>query len=265
MFGITYSDMLVAMPTWLAAYNGALMKASAEGKTLTEEQAIHAGDAAVRRSQGAGAAKDLSAIQRKRGAIRLFTMFYTPFAAQYGRLRQIGSASAQRGLVYAPEAIMRVLLVTMIPKIASDLLTSRAPDKDDDKEKWLKWIGLSAVTGLAAPLPFVRDVANGLERWILGKGGDTRYSPVADAIERIGSTLYKTGEAAFTDKDYSDELAFDTLESSGYLLGFPTAQPAITGEYLIDLLNGEARPKGVGDFMHDLLFRRKRKEREGKR
>lgn len=78
--GIGYMDRVVSVPTWLAGYN----KALAEG--MTEEEAAYAGDKAVRVSQGAGAPKDLAAIQRGTGkwgeALKLFTMFYSYFSAQ---------------------------------------------------------------------------------------------------------------------------------------------------------------------------------------
>src|SRR5699024_2429576 len=75
-FGIVMTEKLVSIPAWLAAYRGALAQGA------TEAQAIHAGDAAVRRTQGAGGAKDLNALQRRRGVMRMLTMFLTPFAAQ---------------------------------------------------------------------------------------------------------------------------------------------------------------------------------------
>jgi len=56
------------------------------------------------------------------------------------------------------------------------------------------------------------------------------------------------------DREMTDEVFFKDLESSGLVLGLPTAQLAITGEYLWDLLTGE----DSGDTWYkDLFMRRK--------
>lgn len=73
--GISFFDRLVVIPTWIGAYN----KAIAAG--MDEDQAVHEADSAVRESQGAGAAKDLAAIQRGSGPAgemgKSLTMFYS--------------------------------------------------------------------------------------------------------------------------------------------------------------------------------------------
>jgi hypothetical protein len=40
------------------------------------------------------------------------------------------------------------------------------------------------------------------------------------------------------------------------VVGAPTAQVRITGEYLTDLMTGEAQPESAPEMMRDALFRR---------
>lgn len=251
--GINYADRMVSVPTWLAAYNGSISQGAEEA------QAIHAGDAAVRRSQGAGGAKDLSQAQRKRGLNKVITMFYTPFAAQYGRIRAVGAAGSARGLKYAPEAVMRVAMITMLPAIISDLVTGRGP-KDcaiDDAACWAKWAGIKSIFSVSATVPVVRDMGNSLENYLNGKRGtDPRFSPVIDMMTKVFKGVLHTGEATLGDRVFDSKLFFDNIETSGYLFGLPTAQPRITLEYLYDLMEGNVDVDNVGTFMHDLLFRR---------
>jgi hypothetical protein len=80
---------------------------------------------------------------------------------------------------------------------------------------------------------------------------------------KVAKAAIGAGKATFGDDDWTDELGWDIFESSGYILGLPTGQPAITGEYLTDLLTDEEEPDGAGNFLHELLFRRSKKERRG--
>ncbi|HYC46443.1 MAG TPA: hypothetical protein VED01_13300 [Burkholderiales bacterium] len=254
-YGINVADRLITVPTWLAGYNGALAGGA------TEEQAIHAGDAAVRRTQGAGGAKDLSEVQRRRGAMKLLTMFYTPFAAQYGRLRDVGAEARVEGFAYAPEAVLRVAMVAMLPSIISDILAGRGPKecRIDDAECLAKWAAIKSVFSLTAVVPVLRDIGNALERRLNeGKGGDPRFSPVLDAFQRIAKTVQRDAESAFGDRPFDSDLFFDNMEMSGYLLGLPTSQPRITLEYLYDVASGETYPEDAQSFLRDLVFRREK-------
>ena len=90
-----------------------------------------------------------------------------------------------------------------------------------------------------------------------GKGGDARFSPVLDAFSRIAKTVQKDAEAAIGDRPFDNDLFFDNLETSGYVLGLPTSQARITLEYSCSiLLSGDERPESSGAFLRDLMFRR---------
>lgn len=62
-------DAIVAYPTWMAKYNDAI------GKGVDQAKAITLADDAVIRAQGSGLTMDTTALMRKPGAARLFTMF----------------------------------------------------------------------------------------------------------------------------------------------------------------------------------------------
>ena len=265
-YGINLMDRMVSIPTWHAAYQGALdqMTRDTPGMDTKEMQkkAIHAADAAVRRTQGAAGAKDLNALQRKRGFNKIMTLFYTPFAAWYGRLRHIKSNIKQKGWKYTPEAIIHVALITMVSTVLAEILAGRGPTRKcepDDLECMAKWLASKSVSALTAPVPFLRDIGNAIELYIeKGQMRDTRYSPVMDSISKITKTGIRTGEALFGDREFDDELAFDLFETSGYFLALPTAQPRITLEYIHDLMTDETSPETPLEFLHGLAYRRVR-------
>lgn len=255
---VQYADKFVAVPTWLGAYNQAL----AEGKT--EEQAVKAGDSAVRLSQGAGGAKDLSAVQRSNELMKLFTMFYTPFSALYARMRDIGHQTALQGIGYLPTAAARVFPLVIFPAVVGELLAGRGPDDDED-EVW--WAVRQMLLYPIAAIPFVRDFTGLAEQQMIAMSGDGsmdfspsyQLSPVVGSINKAWNQLVRNPLAVATgDKEFDSDMAWKMWEASGIITGLPTAQTSVTGSYLTDLLSGEADPENALELVQDLIYKRKK-------
>jgi hypothetical protein len=248
------ADRMISTPTWLGAYNQAL----AAGES--EEAAVRAGDRAVRLSQGAGGAKDLAAVQRHNELMKLLTMYYTPFNVLYQRLRDVGRQTATEGVGYLPRAAARLLALVVLPAVLGDLLAGRGPEEDED-EVW--WAVRKTLLYPFATIPVLRDFSGYIEAAIIDATGEgvMRYqpsyklSPVVGAIEKVARLPGQVASVATGDADPAD-VAWNIFETSGYLLGLPTAQPRITGEYLVDLMTGEAEPENAVELMQDVLFRR---------
>lgn len=250
------ADRMVTMPAWLGGYKQAL----AEG--MGEEDAVRAGDRAVRLSQGAGGSKDLAAVQRNNELMKLLTMYYTPFNVLYARLRDLGHQQAVNGIGYLPKAVARFTALVIIPAVLGDLLAGRGPDDDEDEAMWAaRKILLYPV----ATVPVVRDLSGYMEAGLIEATGEGemrfqpsyKLSPVVGAIEKIARVPGKLYDVSTGNKD-ADEVAWDIFETSGYVLGLPTAQPRITGEYLTDLLSGNADPENAAELMQGALFRRQK-------
>lgn len=278
MRGLEFFNMVVAQGAYRAGKAGAIAKGIAEGKPITEEQAIFAGEAAVRRSQGSGRAKDLSKIQQEKGLTEAVTMFMTPFMANYNRVHLQASKvrnekAALKKAVAAGALAFTAALVWSMPNIVADLLTGRGPDDEKDRIGFLEWIAMKGLLGPFASVPVLRDLAQSVEygykKYGKVKGPvqiikDTRFTPIIGAIEKAVGGVSDAFETIFTDKEWSDEIGFNLVDSAGLIFGLPTRQVSISGEYMMDLLSGEAQPEGVGDFFHDLFFARTKAEREGR-
>lgn len=251
------ADRIVSVPTWLGAYNQAL----AEGKS--EEAAIRAGDRAVRLSQGGGGSKDLAAVQRNSELMKLLTMFYTPFNVLYARLRDLGMQTATNGIGYLPNAAARFLALVIMPAVLGELLTGRGPDEDED-EIW--WAARKILLYPLASVPLVRDLSGYIEAGMISAAdeGKMQYapsfklSPIVGAIEKLIKIPGKLKDAMEGDRAI-DDTAWDVFESSGYVFGLPTGQLRVTGEYLEDLLTGDADPENAVEILRDALFRRSKK------
>lgn len=246
------ADRIVSVPTWIGGYRQAL------DQGMHEEDAIRAGDRAVRLSQGAGGAKDLAAVQRNSELMKLLTMYYTPFSVLYARLRDMGHKYKEPKDL--PRLVARSVALVILPAVLGDLLAGRAPDDDEDKTLWA--IRKTMLYPFAS-VPLIRDLANWQLEPQLSKlsGGELRYSPgykftpIISAVEKIASIPGRLVDG-WTGARPWDDVAWDTFEASGYVFGLPTAQPRITGEYLYDLLSGQASPDDAAEAMHDVLFRR---------
>lgn len=249
------ADRQVTVPTWLGAYRQGL----AEG--LNEEDAIRAGDRAVRLSQGAGGAKDLAAVQRNNELMRLLTMYYSPFSVLYARLRDVGHTT--RRVQDLPRAAARLLALVVLPAVLGELLAGRGPDDDED-EVW--WAIRKTLLYPVASVPVVRDLSSYLEGTVISATGEGemrfkpsfQLSPVVAAMDKVARTAFvKIPDAVTGDRPW-DEVAWDSFEAAGYVFGLPTAQLRISGEYVTDVLTDEANPESPQEALHDLLFRRPR-------
>lgn len=249
-FLTAYADRAVSVPTWLGAYN------QAKAESLSEEDAIRAGDRAVRLSQGAGGSKDLAAVQRNNELMRLLTMYYTPFSVLYSRLRDVQHAAAIEGIGYVPKAVARLTALVILPAIMGDILAGRGPDDDED-ETW--WAIRKMLLYPMATIPFVRDLAGYLEAGIIKATGEGemrfppsyKLSPVMSAVDKMLKIPGKISDAVEGKKEW-DGVLWDVFETSGYALGLPTAQPRITGEYFENVLRGENTD---GMTFKDAIFR----------
>lgn len=242
--GIGYADLMVSTPTWWGGYFKGLKEYDGDQKL-----AIESGDRAVRLSQGSGGAKDLSSVQARQDTLmRIFTMYYTPFGALYARLRDIGHdfGKTRNGAA----AAARLFWVWIFASTVAELAAGRGPDDDKD-ESWLAWWTKNQAVYPFLTIPLVRDFASAVM---------SEYGYQMSPISQVGTTAVGAIRAAvdLADDGSLEVLGKKLLRASGYALGLPTGQLEITGEYLLDLFQGDVTPAGLGEFTHDLLYRRPR-------
>ena len=246
--GIGYMDRIVVIPSWLGAYD----KAIAEG--MSDEDAIYAADKAVRQSQGAGAAKDLAAIQSGRGTFgeagKLLTMFYSYMSAFYQRQRTFARDVRAAKLSDAPGLIARAWWLFVVPPLLSELLAGRAPDDDDD-ESWSEWALSSMVFQIFGPIPVLRDIGPPLWAEVANRPSfGYRFTPAQGGVEsviNVGSDLGKIARGEETKR-----ATRNAIETTGYFTGLTTGQMAVAAQFLVDVGYGDADPEGIGDWWRGL-------------
>ena len=248
--GIGYMDRVVVIPTWLGAYN----KALAAGQD--EQVAIYEADKAVRKSQGAGAAKDLAWIQRGKGnfgqAGKLLTMFYAYMSAFYQRQRTLardtGAALRTGNVRDFPALLARAWWLFVVPPILSELLAGRGPDDDED---WSLWAFKQMLFNVLGPIPVVRDVAKPL--W--AKFNDEpsfgyAFTPAAKAFDTLINSAGDLGN--LIDGEETKRATRNAMEAVGYATGLVPGQIAAAAQFLVDVGYGEQDPRTAGDWWEGL-------------
>ena len=233
-------DRFVSTAGWIGAYNKGLSEGLGDG------DAIAFADKSIRQSQGAGAAKDLAAIQRGKGAAgeagKLLTMFYSYMSAFYQRQRTLardyGTAFRTGNVKDFPGLLARTMLLYFFPALASELLAGRAPEDDEDWTLWaLEKIGLSAL----GPIPVVRDVAGGL-----ASGFGYNFTPASG----VGKSVVNAAKdiKRLVEGEETKRATRDILETAGYLGAPVTGQMAAAAQFLVDVGAGDQHPETFGDW-----------------
>lgn len=248
--GIGYTDRMVVVPTWIAAYN----KAIASGEA--EDAAIYQADKVVRQSQGAGSAKDLAAIQRGTGKwgelLKISTMFYSYMSAFYQRQRTLGRdvAGAVRdgNVAMTPGLLARAWWLIVVPPVLSELLAGRGPGDDED---WGLWAFEKMLFQMLGPIPIVRDAAQPVWNGLTGqKGFGYQLSP----MQRAGDTIVNVAKdaGATLQGKPTQHAVRNTLDAVGYTTGIVPGQISTATQFLVDVGYGEQDPQTVAEWWRGL-------------
>lgn len=239
-------DRFVSVVSWMAAYNKSLETG------VDEDVAIAYADEVIRKSQGSGAAKDLAAIMRGKGAageaMKMITPFYSFMSAYYQRQRNFardtGTAFRKRDAAAIPGLVTRFLLLYVFPALAAEWLAGRWPD-DDDEEGFTQWALKTMSLNALGPLPVVRDLAN-----VAVKGFDSSVSSVDRFVSTASRTIKDMKRLA--DGQDTKRATRNAMEVAGYF-GAPTSgQMAATSQFLVDVYSGDQDPEGFAQWWEGL-------------
>lgn len=243
MLGIGLCDMVITVPTWIAAYGRAIE----EGKAV--ERAVDEADSVVRLTMGAGGVKDLAAVQRGGEFLRMMTGFYSAISAIYNQWG-LTIAAIRDGRMSLPEVAHAAMFMWILPALAAPLLARRGPDDDED---WWKW-AFSEVMFYPASLAIgLRDLAGAGERAIKGEWTDVSL-PALETLETTATALFGSVASLATEGELSRKNVKDIVNTIGVWGHLPSRQSWITLESLYDLDSGKV--EGL-----DLLLTRPKERR----
>ena len=233
---IQKTQALVDYPTWYGAFEKAMADPALrnEDGTIDEARAVAMADQAVIAAQSGGQIKDLAQIQRGGPLLKLFTNFYSYFAATL----QLAVERTGQTNLKKPHEVLRLagdyLLLMVVPVIGSVLINALMKGAPDDDEEWVEQIIEEQIGFLMGFFPLTREMTSAVQA-ATGFGGQLGYSGPAGL--RFFSDLYRLG--AQVGQGEFDMAAFKAANNTaGVLFHYPAGQVNRTVEGTAALLEG---------------------------
>lgn len=200
---LTETDFALSIPIWKFAYDKKVLELqSVEGVTaeFVEQEAISAGDRAVRDIFGSGDTKDSAGIQRSRNAFsQLFVPFYSYANTLYNILAE-GSYALKDQRSYGQ--FIRMLWWTLAAQALGMMAYKAMTNGDDDSpEDLAKSFGEELVSQATMGVPIVRDISNMAMKYILGekvfnKGNTVMAASIVEKLYDVGNAIVSPNKGA---------------------------------------------------------------------
>ena len=200
---LTETDFALSIPIWKFAYDKKVLELqSVEGVTaeFVEQEAISAGDRAVRDIFGSGDTKDSAGIQRSRNAFtQLFVPFYSYANTLYNIIAEGNYARKDQGNY---GQFVRMLWWTLTAQALGMMVYKAMTNGDDDKpEDLVKSFGEELVSQATMGVPIVRDISNMAMKYILGekvfnKGNTVMAASILEKLYAVGNAIVSPNKGA---------------------------------------------------------------------
>ena len=230
-------DAVVSYATWIASYDQAIDQGKSDADAITFADMI------VRETQSSGMAKDLAEIQRGGETSKLFTAFYTFFAAYQNMVFDAYQNTKVKAvtdgkLAATAYAANQFFWLVAAPSLLSAAILDGGPEDD---EEWWSWASKIVAGYGFSGLVGIRDLAGGLT-------SDFGYSapPAFRAVETVADAL-KRGASG----DIENEAFWrSTVMGLGYLTHMPSRQMWRGIESITELNDGSMEPhEAIANFM----------------
>lgn len=261
---LTETDFALSIPVWKFAYDQKIAELQSKEGLSTEwinQQAIEAGDRAIRDIFGSGDTKDAAAIQRARNPLtQLFVPFYSYANTLYNIIAEGWYAGKEKG---DWTQFARMLWWTVVSQaIGMVIYKAMTNGDDDDPESIAKSFAEEFVQQGTMGIPLVRDIATMGMKFILGERPYNKGNTVMGLS--IFEKLWDTGQAISSDnKDFVD-VGRSLSQVSNRVTGFSdTVTDAFWTLLRVGLTDTDAKIEDV--FMSILLDKRLKTKKEKKK
>ena len=260
---LTETDFALSIPVWKFAYDKKILELqSKEGLTaeFVEQEAIIAGDRAVRDIFGSGDTKDSAAIQRSRDAwVQLFVPFYSYANTLYNIIAEGNYARKDQGNYWR---FVRVLWWTVaMPALGMMAYKAMTNGDDDDPEKLAKSFIEETASQAMMGVPIIRDISNMGMKYILGEKVFSKGNTVIGLS--IIEKLYDVMGAITSDKKDGVDLGRSLSQVSNRLTGFSdTVTDGLWTLAKFALTDTDAK---LEDVIMAIMFDRRLKDKKSKK
>ena len=261
---LTETDFALSIPVWKFAYDQKVAELQSKEGLSTEwinQQAIEAGDRAIRDIFGSGDTKDAAAIQRARNPLtQLFVPFYSYANTLYNIIAEGWYVGKDKG---DWTQFARMLWWTVVSQaIGMVIYKAMTNGDDDDPESIAKSFAEEFVQQGTMGIPLVRDIATMGMKFILGERPYNKGNTVMGLS--IFEKLWDTGQAISSDnKDFVD-VGRSLSQVSNRVTGFSdTVTDAFWTLLRVGVTDTDAKIEDV--FMSILLDKRLKTKKEKKK
>ena len=261
---LTETDFALSIPVWKFAYDQKVVELQSKEGLSTEwinQQAIEAGDRAIRDIFGSGDTKDAAAIQRARNPLtQLFVPFYSYANTLYNIIAEGWYAGKDRG---DWTQFARMLWWTVVSQaIGMVIYKSMTNGDDDNPESIAKSFVEEFVQQGTMGIPLVRDIATMGMKFILGERPYNKGNTVMGLS--IFEKLWDTGQAISSDNKDIVDVGRSLSQVSNRVTGFSdTVTDAFWTLLRVGLTDTDAKIEDV--FMSILLDKRLKTKKEKKK
>ena len=252
---LTETDFALSIPVWKFAYDQKVAELQSKEGVSTEwinQQAIEAGDRAVRDIFGSGDVKDAASIQRSRNQwVQLFVPFYSYANTLYNIIAESWYIGKDKG-DWMP--FVRVLWWGIISQaIGMTIYKAMTNGDDDDPESIAKSFAEEFVQQGTMGIPLVRDIATMGMKFILGERPYNKGNTVMGLS--IFEKLWDTGQAISSDNKDIVDVGRSISQVSNRVTGFSdTVTDAFWTLLRVGLTDTDAKIEDI--FMSILLDKR---------
>lgn len=230
---------------WTAAYNEAMEQGQ------IEKEAIRIADKVQRMTEHAGDIGSISAMERHPLWKKLLVYAGPMEVAYNAMMNNLIEIKNKKGA--APEALGKFFVMWM----AQSVVWAAVRGKKEEEESWAGFIARHAALGPFEAFPILRDLVPYAEKKMLGKHASTRGLAITAPFQATIDALSSDYRAATGEGDMAKAVK-DTNIAAGMVLGYPSVQLDITGQYIYDVLTGQYSAKHPWSFVTDALWRRKK-------
>ena len=246
---VALSDMISAVPTWLAKYESEINAGATHG------DAVYEADRSVRRAHGSTAITTRTAMMRNSNPwlVSIYNFFSDVMNRQ---METIWKAGETKDLVKQGEwkeaaktvpALTASLFAYAIWPAIVETWVSPHPHKDDDS--WLKKSAAAMTFALGSSWVGVRDIASAMTM-----GRDPQFGLTGTAYQTMTNTFHDLAKKEPFNKEHAGKILQDAGIMIGGLTGMLPAQVSKGGRFLFDVSSGQQKPKGPWQWLTGLRY-----------
>lgn len=240
---IQKAQMMVDYPTWYAAYEKAMADPAAvrEDGTIDEALVISFADQMVVSAQAGGTTKDLARMQRGGPLLKLFTNFYSYFAATLQIAVERTKATDFRKPSNVAMLAGDYLLLMVIPAMLGMIIRAFMKGEDLDDDEWIDRIAAEQIGFIMGMTPITREMTLAVQA-LGGVGG--RFDYAGPAGLRFFAELQKLG-VQVSQGELDMPLFRAANNTAGVLFHYPAGQVGRTVAGAVALIDGETSNPAV--------------------